>query len=151
MTDETEAYIAISRLVRAYADSGIRRAWAEVPSLAAPGARFSFQTKAGVVEFEAEAFAERGAQMSGMFSFAAAYPANFVIAMGSDGTARGRAYLLEVAEDRETREWIEVYGVYHDEYVLHEGKWLFSNRDYRTLGRRTAGRLEAFPMEDHPF
>jgi hypothetical protein len=34
-----------------------------------------------------------------------------------------------VAEDRETGERIEVYGVYHDEYVLHEGEWLLSARN----------------------
>jgi hypothetical protein len=151
MADETKAYIAITRLVRAYADIGVRRAWDEVLSLAAPRARFSFHTKTGVVEFEAETFAEQGARMSGIFSFAAAYPVNFVIAVGADGTARGRSYLFEVAEDRETGERIEVYGVYHDEYVVHGGKWLFSAREYRPLARRTDGRLEAFPMEDRPL
>jgi hypothetical protein len=151
MTDETEAYVAITRLVRAYADIGVRRAWAEVPSLAAPDARFSFHTKTGVVEFAGEAFAEQGPRLSAMFSFAAAYPVNFVIAVGADGTARGRSYLFEVAEDAQTGEWIEIYGVYHDTYVLQAGRWLFSARDYRPLGRRTAGRLESFPMGDRPL
>jgi hypothetical protein len=151
MTDQTEAYVAITRLVRAYADIGVRRAWHEVPSLAAPGARFSFHTKTGVVEFEGEAFAEQGPRLSAMFSFAAAFPVNVVISVGADGTARGRCHLFEGAEDGETGEWIEIYGVYHDTYVWQEGRWLFSTRDYRPLGRRTAGRLEAFPMDERPL
>lgn len=68
--------------------------------------------------------------------------------IGTNGTARGRSYLLEVAEDRQTHDWIEVYGLYDDEYARPDDTWLFSRREYRALGRRTAGVLQAFPLED---
>jgi hypothetical protein len=148
MNDSSEDYLAIMRLQRAYADVSTRRAWDEVPSLATPDALFSFDTQSGNV-FEIEgpvAFGEFGAKMTGGFTFYEYIPLNFVVTIGSDGTASGRTYSLEVVEDAATGEWIEFYGVYQDEYTLFEGEWRFARRHYHTYGRRTGGRLEAFPL-----
>jgi hypothetical protein len=150
MNDDALAYLAITRLQRAYADMATRRAWEELASLATPDARFTFDTRSGKV-FEVEgaaALGEFGARMTEHFTFYAYIPLNFAVAIGTDGTARGRSYSLEVAEDRDTGDWIEFYGVYRDEYALFEGTWRFARRHYRTFGRRTAGRLDAFPLED---
>jgi hypothetical protein len=148
--DDSLAYTAIARLQRSYADIATRRAWSEVPSLAAPDAHFSFDLHEGRY-FEvvgAVAFGEFGAQMTGGFTFYEYIPLNFVVETGPGGVAHGRSYSLEVAEDAKTGEWINFYGAYRDEYAILEGAWRFTRRHYRTFGRRTAGRLESFPLED---
>jgi SnoaL-like domain len=150
MKDETVAYLAIERLQRSYADIATRHAWEEVASLATPDARFSFDTRTGQT-FQVDgpaAFAEFGAKMTGTLSFYEYIPLNFVVEITSDETAHGRTYSLEVAEERESGAWIDFYGVYADQYVILDGSWRFSRRHYRTYGRRTAGRLEAFPLHD---
>ncbi|MGO8859493.1 MAG: nuclear transport factor 2 family protein [Acidimicrobiales bacterium] len=148
MTDDPVAYIAIAQLQRRYADISTRRAWSEVVAIATPDCRFSFDTRHGLYEIEgAAAFAESGAQLADRFTFSDFIPVNFVVTFGVDGTADGRSYCLEVAQERETGEWIEHYGLYEDEYALFEGTWRFSRRHYRTLARRTAaGPAEIFPL-----
>jgi SnoaL-like domain len=152
MHDDSQDYLAIMRLQRSYADIATRAAWKEVASLATPDARFSFDTHSGTV-FEMNgpvAFGEFGARMTKSFTFYEYIPLNFVVTIGPDGTAEGRSFSLEVAEDGETGDWVEFYGVYRDEYELFEGSWRFSLRHYRTYGRRTGGRLQAFALEDRP-
>jgi hypothetical protein len=153
MQDEALAYLAIMRLQRAYADIATRRAWPEIAALATPEARFSFDTRSGqVIEVVgAVAFGEFGAKTTDRFSFYEYVPLNAVVKIGSDGTALGRAYSLEVGEDRGSGEWIDFYGLYHDDYVLSGGAWRFARRQYQTLGRRTGGRLESFPLRDRPL
>ena len=58
---------------------------------------------------------------------------------------------LEVAEDRDSGDWINFYGVYEDEYAVLDGAWRFARRRYRTFGRRRAGQLEAFPFGGRPL
>ena len=64
MDDDAIAYLAIQRLQRAYADIATRQAWSEVPSLATPDARFTFDTHSGtLIEVEgAVEFGEFGAK-----------------------------------------------------------------------------------------
>jgi SnoaL-like domain len=152
MNDDPLAYVAIMRLQQAYADIATRRAWPEIASLAVPDARFSFDTRSGnVVEvIGAEAFGEFGAKTTGRFSFYQYVPLNTFVAI-SAGTAQGRSYSLELCEDRDTKEWINFYGLYHDDYVLFDGTWRFVRRQYQTLARRTGDRLEAFPLQDRPL
>jgi hypothetical protein len=153
MNDDSPAYLAIARLQRSYADIATRRAWNEVASLASPNAHFSFDLHAGK-SFQVDGaveFGEFGAKMTAGFTFYEYIPLNFVVEIGPDGVAHGRSYSLEVAEDAKTGEWIEFYGVYQDEYAIFEGTWRFTRRHYQTFGRRTAGRLESFPLEDSPL
>jgi hypothetical protein len=149
MTDEALAYIAIAQLQGRYADISTRRAWSELAAVAIPSARFSFDTRHGLYEIEgAAAFAEAGAQLADRFTFNNFIPTNFVVTFAPDGTAHGRSYCLEAAQERESGEWIEHFGMYEDEYALFEGEWRFSRRHYRTLARRTAaGPAEIFPLE----
>ena len=152
MDGDAAAYVAIERLHRAYADIATRRAWNEVPSIATEDARFCFtRSTGGVFEVEgAVAFGEFGAQNLGRFTFHLFIPLNFVVSIGTDGSARGRSYMLEVGEERDTGEWVEAYGIYSDEYACVEGSWLFSRRDYRAYGVRSGGRLQAFPLQFEP-
>jgi hypothetical protein len=151
--DDALIYLALLRLQRSYADIATRRAWSEITSLATPDARFSFDTRSGrVVEVTgAAALGEFGARATERFSFYEYLPLNAVVTIDTPTTARGRAYSLEVGEDRDTREWINFYGLYHDDYVRFDGTWRFSRRQYQTLGRRTGDRLEAFPLQDRPL
>jgi SnoaL-like domain len=145
---EVEAYVAISRLQRAYADVATRRAWHEVPLLLMPDAQISFDTHAGapIVVDGPAAFVEFGAKAVGIFGFYEYIPLNFVATINGDGTARGRSYALEVAQHRESGAWIEFYGAYEDEYATLDGSWRFSKRAYRTYGRRTDGSLQSYPL-----
>jgi hypothetical protein len=145
---ETDSYLAIERLQRAYADISTRSAWDEVPRLLTPDAHISFDTRSGApLEIHGSVqFAEFGAKMKGAFAFYEYIPLNFVVSFNTDGTAQGRTYSLEVAEDAKSGTWLEFYGTYDDEYALHDGTWRFSRRHYRTYGRRTDGRLEAYPL-----
>jgi SnoaL-like domain len=152
MDNDATAYLAIQRLQRAYADVATRNAWNEAALLATPDARFTFDTHSGQV-FEIEGgdeFVAFGARMNQRFKFYEYIPLNFVVTIGSDGTAHGRSYSLEVAEDGETGNWNEFFGVYEDEYVVFEGTWRFARRHYRTYARRTNGQLQSFPLETTP-
>jgi hypothetical protein len=149
MDDDASTYLAIQRLQRAYADIVTRNAWDEAASLATPDALFTFDTRTGqVFEIEGpEEFAAFGARMNQRFRFYEYIPLNFVVTIGTDGTAHGRSYSLEVSEDAETGNWNEFFGVYEDGYAVFEGTWRFASRSYRTYGRRTNGRLESFPLD----
>jgi hypothetical protein len=141
------------RLQHAYADIATRQAWPEIVSLAIPDARFSFDTRSGrVIEVVgAAAFGEFGGKSIGRFSFYQYVPLNAVVTRSGAGSAVGRAYSLEVGEDRETGEWINFYGLYHDDYVRLDGAWRFARRQYQTLARRVGDRLDAFPLQDRPI
>ena len=150
MTDEDLAYLAIQRLQRAYSDIATRGAWHEVASILTPDCRITFDTRSGEI-FKIEGpieFGEFAAKMNGVFSFYQYIPLNFVVTIGPDGTAHGRSYSLEVAEDAQTRDWIESYGAYNDEYVLFENEWRFSRRHYQTHARRRANRVETFRLDE---
>jgi SnoaL-like domain len=149
MNDDAFAYLELMRLQRAYADIATRRAWPEIAALAIPGARFSFDTRSGrVIEVDAGALGEFGARATAQFSFYEYIPLNAVVTIDATGTARGRSYALEVGELRDTREWINFYGFYHDDYVRLDGTWRFARRQYQTLARRTGDRMETFLLMD---
>ena len=149
MTDDDLAYLAITRLLGAYADIATRKAWSEFAPLAAPDARFTFDTANGMFEVVgAEAFGEFGAQSLEGFTFYEYIPLNLVVKVDSETAARGRVYSFEVGEDRETRAWITYYGLYHDDYVHLDGAWRFASRHYQALARRTNDQLDSFPMRD---
>jgi hypothetical protein len=148
MNDEASAYVEIQRLQRHYADLATRGAYDEVTMLATPDALFTFDTYSGDV-FEVRGAAEFAAfaqRTAGGFRFFEYIPLNFTVTFESEDFARGRSYTLEVSEN-ESGEWLEFFGTYRDEYTRYEGEWRFSKREYATYGRRTAGRLEAFPLQ----
>jgi hypothetical protein len=148
------ADIAIARLQRAYADASTRKAWPEFAALTTPDARFSFDARTGNV-FEMvgrDAFVEFAAKSTDRFSFYEYVPLNFVVDIDPAGTASGRSYCFEIAEDRDTGELLTFYGMYHDDYALVDGAWLFTHRQYQTLGRRTGSDpMVSFPLQDRPL
>ena len=148
MDDEATAYLAIERLQRSYADIATRQAWSEVADLATPDARFTFDTHSGtVIEINGPVeFGAFGDRMTERFSFYEYIPLNFVVTIGTDGTALGRSYSLEVAEEAETGDWNEFFGVYRDDYAIFEGTWRFARRHYQTYAATHGRSAHSLPL-----
>jgi len=149
MADDDLVYLAITRLLGAYADVSTRKAWADFPPLVVPDARFTFDTKGGTFEVVGpDAFAEFGAKSLEGFTFYEYIPLNLVVKADSETAARGRVYSFEVGEERETGNWVTFYGLYHDDYVYLDGGWRFASRHYQALARRANEHLDWFPLRD---
>lgn len=150
-TDDTAAiHLAAVRLQHAYADLATRRAWSELAALTTPDAAFSFDLRSGspIEMVGPEAVGAFGARAVAGFSHYQYIPLNTVVTPVDGATARGRAYALELAEIRDSGDWLEVYGLYHDEYARLDDGWRFSRRRFQVLARRSGGRLSAFPIGD---
>jgi hypothetical protein len=150
MNDEALLHPTAVRLQHAYADLATRKAWPELAALTTPEAKFSFDLRSGApLEMVGPAaVGEFGARAVAPFSHYQYIPLNTVVMPVDEGRARGRAYALELAEIRDSGDWLEVYGLYHDDYALVDDGWRFSQRRFQVLARRTGGRLKAFAIED---
>jgi hypothetical protein len=148
MSTESDDYIEIERLQRAYADVTTRQAWDEFPRIMTPDATFLFDTARGLFEIPSvEQFMEFGGKMTDRWSFLLYTPVNFVVEFGPGDTAQGHSYSLEVGHDTEIDSWVESFGTYDDRYAKHEGTWRFARRHYKPFGRRMNGVLaESFPL-----
>ncbi len=130
--------MAIARLQRAYADTATRESWDELTALVTPSCRFLFATSSGE-DFEligAEQFSAFAAKTAEQYDLWVYDPINFTVAIDPNGTATGQTYSFEIEQDRHTGNVVHSYGFYDDEYVLHEGTWLWSSRRYKNLARR---------------
>jgi hypothetical protein len=149
---ETIDYIAVRRLMDAYADVVTRRAWPELSELFRPDALVVVDKRSGnplelpgptaVGDFIANAIAG--------FSFF-----EFVIlgtrvqlATGGDGNAAtSRMYMSELRQEAANGHWSTVYGVYHDRFTRLDGRWWFAGRRYHSLARTSVEMdLFAFPV-----
>jgi len=149
MNDEDRLHATAVRLQHAYADLATRKAWSELAALTTPDAKFSFDLRHGApLEMVGpEAVGRFGAQAVAGFSYYQYIALNTVVTLTGDATASGRAYALEIAEIRDSKDWLEVYGYYDDEYVRLDDGWRFSQRRFQLLARRTGGRLKAFGID----
>jgi len=138
MTDATDAYIAITRLQATYADVVTRRAWAELEPLFVPHAPIHINTvtRPAVDVIGAQGLAEFVAPAVERFEFFEFVILNTVIDVQNTTTATGRLYMVEVRQERATHDWSNAFGLYEDDYALHEGRWRFARRRYRSLARR---------------
>src|SRR4051812_12028237 len=131
-TDPT-VHAAIQQLHATYADVVTRRAWAELDPLFLPDSPITVDPvsrspvqldgAAGLAAFVANAL-ER-------FTFFELVPLNHVVTEMSAGAARGRLWMVELRQERETESWSEAYGRYDDEYALVDGRWRYRRRSYR--------------------
>lgn len=149
---ETVDYIAVRRVQDAYADIVTRRAWDELAEVFRPDAVVRVDKRAGdplvlrgpgeVGDFIAGAIAGFS-----FFEFVI-LGARVEIAPGGDPDAAGaRMYMSELRQDARDGHWSTVYGVYHDRYVRHEGRWWFAQRRYSSLAR-TAPAMDVFAFPD---
>jgi hypothetical protein len=150
--DDAIAYLAITRLQATYADVVSRRAWPELEPLFLPDAPVHVDTisrpvielvgASGVGEFVDGAIAH--------FEFFEFVPLNTVVKVGLDDTAKGRLYMVELRQERDTGVWSNAFGVYHDDYAFVDGQWCFAERHYQSLARKIAtDPAEVFPFPDH--
>lgn len=149
MDDDAIAYVAITRLQNAYADVVTRRAWAELEPLFLPDAPIHVDTVSRpVIELAgATALGEFVAGAIERFEFFEFVPLSTVVHVDLDETARGRLYMVELRQDRDSGEWSNAFGVYQDDYALVDGQWCFAERRYQSLARREGvERAEVFPF-----
>lgn len=135
---DSVTYGAVAQLQQTYADIASRGAWGEAAALFTPGTTLTFHTWSGAL-FElrgADSFASFGGQMTDRYSFFEYLPMNFIAWPLGDGTLGGRAYSLEVGEEKGSGAWVESFSVYEDEYAQHDGAWRFARRAQRTVMQR---------------
>lgn len=150
MTDDTEAYIAITRLQSAYADVVTRRAWQELADLFLPNCPIFVDTiTRPPIELsgsdELAAFIRTALERFDFFEFVIL---NTVVDVTSDSTARARFYIEEVRHEAGSDSWSNAFGLYQDSYVKQDDRWLFAERRYRSLARKTADGTEVFSGTD---
>jgi hypothetical protein len=150
VTDDTDAYIAITRLQAAYADVVTRRAWSELTALFTSDAAIRIDTiTRPVVELtgpgELGAFISRALERFDFFEFVIL---NTVIDVADESTARGRLYIEEVRHEPEPGGWSHAFGLYQDTFTLDGEGWRFRDRRYRSLARRSPDGTEIVSAGD---
>src|SRR4051794_37951841 len=137
MTDDTDAYVAITRLQASYADVVTRRAWNELDALFVAEAPVRIDTiTRPVVDVcgatELAGFISTAVERFEFFEFVIL---NTVVDISGD-EAHGRLWMVEVRQERASSEWSQAFGLYDDDYVGSDGRWRFAARRYRSLARR---------------
>ena len=138
MKDDSLAYVAITRLYADYADVVTRRAWNELEALFLPETVVHLDTvsvPAREIRGPA-AFADFVAASIQRFDFFEFVILNTVVRLTDTGAARGRLYMVELRQERESGEWSNAFGVYHDDLSLVDGCWRFAERHYQSLARK---------------
>jgi hypothetical protein len=147
VTDETEAYVAITRLQAAYADVVTRRAWDDLVDLFLPDAAIRIDTVTRPV-IEVTGPGELGTFIRGAldrFDFFEFVILNTVIDVTGGHAASGRLYIVEVRHELSTDQWSDAFGLYEDGYAEAGGRWRFAARRYRSLARRSPDGSEILP------
>ena len=151
MDDDALAYLAVTRLYGAYADVVTRRAWPELDALFAPDAPIHIN-RVNLPASELRGAPRLGrfvAESIERFEFFEFVILNHVVRWKGGGAARGRLYMVELRQDRDSGEWSNAFGVYHDELVASDGTWRFAERHYQSLARKVGpGRAEVFPFPE---
>jgi hypothetical protein len=149
MTDDSLAYVAVTRLYADYADVVTRRAWDELEALFLPESVIHVDTvNTPAREFRGPTvFADFVATSIQRFEFFELVILNTVVRLSDTASARGRLYMVEVRQERETGEWSNAYGVYHDHLLFVDGRWRFAERHYQSLARKVGDA----PAEVFPF
>jgi hypothetical protein len=157
MTSDDTDYVGVRRLQDAYADVVTRRAWPELADLFLPDAVVEVDTRTNEpLRFEGpEALGRVIGDAIERFAFFEFVILNSIVRLNADGAfdrAAARVYMCELRTDRETGEWINAFGVYHDRYRKQDGRWWFEHRQYSSLGRDAEDgthRVEAFGFPHH--
>lgn len=134
--EETASYIAIQRLLAAYADVVNRRAWEELSALFLPDAKIN------VTPSQREPLELAGPEALGHFIGDAIERFEFFqfvflnsrleLRLGEDA-ALGRNFMCELRQERDSGRWSRVFGVYHDHFRRIDGRWWFESRAYDPL------------------
>ncbi len=128
--------LAIRNLQAAYGDAVTRRAWDELVPMFLPECPVRLDLRDGRVlehsgAHEIGAFIAKSIERFEFFEFALL---NSVVFVDRDA-ATGRLYMWELRQDASTHRWSNAFGVYHDDYVRSDGRWVFALRRYSSLAR----------------
>jgi SnoaL-like domain len=157
MSSDDSDYLGVRRLQDAYADVVTRRAWPELAELFLPEAVVEVDTRTNEpLRFEGpKALGDFIGGAIERFAFFEFVILNSIVHLnvGDDfDRAAARMYMCELRTDRETGEWINAFGVYHDRYRRRDDRWWFEHRQYSSLGRDAEDgthRMEAFEFPHH--
>ena len=134
-------YVAIRRLLDAYADVVCRREWDELSELFHPDVAITI-AKAGGDPIEVtgpESFAAFvGPAMAG-FEFFVFQILNARIDFIGEHRATSRMFMSEIRQA--DGEFSQVYGRYDDTFRRIDGRWWFTERGYQTLARTTRAAI----------
>lgn len=148
--EEAVSYVAIQRLLAAYADAVNRRAWEEFREL------FLEEALIEITPSSKPALQVVGPDALGRFIGDAIEQYEFFefVFLNSrleirldDDAATGRNFMCELRQERESGRWTQVFGVYHDRFRRRDGRWRFEHRRFNALAatnRRDAAVFE-FP------
>jgi hypothetical protein len=149
---ETIEYTALRRLQNAYADVVTRRAWPELEELFVPDATITVDTRRGdPMRFEGpRALGEFIGASIERFAFFEFVILNTWLDIDVEGgTARGRMYMCELRQDRDSGQWTNAFGLYQDRFRRDGDRWWFQSRQYHSLARTApANEVFAFPHVD---
>ena len=144
----TVDYVGITRLQNAYADVVNRRVWAEFSELFLDDAPVRVDTVTNpVIDLRGpEAIGHFIGGAIERFEFFEFVVLNTRVWIDGDA-ARGRVFMCELRQDRESGRFSRAFGVYHDEYRRVDGRWMFAARRYQSLARTGRGEVFPFPEE----
>lgn len=134
--EEMAAYIAIRRLLAAYADAVNRRAWEEFPRLFLNDAKIEItpsKRKAIEVDGATELARFIAEAIEGFEFFQLVFLNSHLEIRADEDTANGRNFMVEMRQDRASGRWTRVFGVYHDRYRRLDGRWRFEHRAFHAL------------------
>jgi hypothetical protein len=134
--EETVSYVAIQRLLAAYADAVNRRAWGEFSTLFLEDARIDVtpsQRKALQLEGPEALGRFIGDAIEGFEFFQFVFLNSRIELRLDEGAARGRNFMCELRQERASGRWTQVFGVYHDHYRRIDGRWWFEHRAFDPL------------------
>jgi hypothetical protein len=149
LDQETIDYVAITRLQSAYADVVNRRAWREFHELFLPDAPVRVDTVTNPA-IDLTGPDEVGTFIGGAierFEFFEFVVLNTRVWLDGDA-ARGRVFMCELRQERDSGRFSRAFGVYHDNYERVDSRWMFGGRRYQSLARTGRGEVFRFPEEE---
>jgi hypothetical protein len=134
--EETASYIAIQRLLAAYADAVNRRAWSEFSELFLDDAPIDItpSTREPLQLAGPDALGRFIADAIERFEFFQFVFLNSRLEIRLDeDAASGRNFMCELRQERASGRWTRVFGVYHDRYRRIDERWWFERRTFHAL------------------
>lgn len=146
-------YLDIRRLQNRYADIVTRRDWAELHDIMRPDCTLELDLGDDAMKFDGPgAIGDFIGESLTQFSFFEFVILNTVIDVDvAGGVAGGRMYMQELRQNVSDGRRTNAYGVYHDRFERHDGRWWLARRRYASFSRTIAPGPEheqvVFPLK----
>lgn len=147
-------YLDIRRTQNRYADIVTRRAWAELHEIMRPTCRLELNLGDSTMAFDGPgAIGDFIGDQLTQFSFFEFVILNTVIDVNVEtGVAGARMYMQELRQNVSDGRRTNAYGVYHDRFERHDGKWWIATRKYGSFSRTAVDGPEneqvVFPLPE---